>query len=151
MSSEPVTAEDLVGHRTVRERVRPVPIQTGENWWFPQGTANAIAAGASDLAMVDIMKIGGVTGWMAAMAQAEAAALPLSNHTFVEPSAHVMAVAPTASWFWTLAEQVGSDQGGADRDPEPAARPIYVRVAPSVWVPGQSKWLGYHADATIPF
>ena len=41
--------------------------------------------------MVDIMKIGGVTGWMAAMAQAEAAALPLSNHTFVEPSAHVMA------------------------------------------------------------
>jgi mandelate racemase len=62
--------------------------------------ANAIAAGASDLAMVDIMKIGGGnTGWMSAMAQAEAAALPLSNHTFVEPSAHVMAVAPTASWF----------------------------------------------------
>ena len=96
---EPVAADDLVGHRAVRERVRPVPIQTGENWWFPQGMANAIAASASDLAMVDIMKIGGVTGWMAAMAQAEAAALPLSNHTFVEPSAHVMAVAPTASWF----------------------------------------------------
>jgi mandelate racemase len=96
---EPVAAEDLVGHRAVRERVRPVPIQTGENWWFPHGMANAIAAGASDLAMVDIMKIGGVTGWMAAMAQAEAAALPLSNHTFVEPSAHVMAVTPTVSWF----------------------------------------------------
>ncbi len=98
-AEEPVAADDLVGHRAVRERVRPVPIQTGENWWFPHGMANAIAAGASDLAMVDIMKIGGVTGWMAAMAQAEAAALPLSNHTFVEPSAHVMAVAPTASWF----------------------------------------------------
>src|SRR5246127_1250919 len=96
---EPVAAEDLVGHRAVRERVRPVPIQTGENWWFPHGMANAIAAGASDLAMVDIMKIGGVTGWMAAMAEAEAAALPLSNHTFVEPSAHVMAVTPTVSWF----------------------------------------------------
>src|SRR4029077_20006706 len=95
----PVAAEDLAGHRAVRERVRPVPIQTGENWWFPHGMANAIAAGASDLAMVDIMKIGGVTGWGAAMSQAEAAALPLSNHTFVEPSAHVMAVAPTASWF----------------------------------------------------
>ena len=61
--------------------------------------ANAIAAGASDLAMVDIMKIGGVTGWLSAMAQAEAAALPLSNHTFVEPSAHVMTVSPMASWF----------------------------------------------------
>jgi mandelate racemase len=96
---EPVAAEDLVGHRAVRERVRPVPIQTGENWWFPRGMANAIAASASDLAMVDIMKIGGVTGWMSAMAQAEVAALPLSNHTFIEPSAHVMAVSPTASWF----------------------------------------------------
>jgi mandelate racemase len=73
---EPVAAEDLVGYRAVRERVRPVPIQTGENWWFPQGMANAIAAGASDLAMVDIMKIGGVTGWMAAMAQAEPADQP---------------------------------------------------------------------------
>ena len=49
--------------------------------------------------MVDIMKIGGVTGWLSAMAQAEAAALPLSNHAFVESSAHVMAVSPTASWF----------------------------------------------------
>jgi mandelate racemase len=96
---EPVGADDLIGHRAVRERVAPVPIQTGENWWFPRGMANAIAAGASDLAMVDIMKIGGVTGWLSAMGQAEAASLPLSNHTFVEASAHVMAASPTASWF----------------------------------------------------
>src|SRR5246500_1283271 len=96
---EPVGAEDLAGHRAVRERVRPVPIQTGENWWFPHGMANGIAARASDFAMLDIMKIGGITGWMSAMAQAEAAALPLSNHTFVEASAHALAVAPTASWF----------------------------------------------------
>ena len=34
---EPVGAEDLHGHRVVREAVRPVPIQTGENWWFPPG------------------------------------------------------------------------------------------------------------------
>ncbi|MFY9764057.1 MAG: enolase C-terminal domain-like protein, partial [Mycobacterium sp.] len=47
---EPVGAEDLHGHRVVREAVRPVPIQTGENWWFPRGMANAIAAKASDLA-----------------------------------------------------------------------------------------------------
>ena len=35
--------------------------------------ANSVAAGASDLAMVDIMKIGGVTGWLNAMGQADAA------------------------------------------------------------------------------
>jgi mandelate racemase len=56
---EPVAADDLRGHRAVREGIAPIPIQTGENWWFPQGMANAIAAGACDLAMIDIMKIGG--------------------------------------------------------------------------------------------
>jgi mandelate racemase len=96
---EPVSADDLRGHRAVRDAVAPVPIQTGENWWFPRGMANAIAAGASDLAMVDIMKIGGITGWISAGGQAEAASLPLSNHTFVEASAHVMEASPTASWF----------------------------------------------------
>jgi mandelate racemase len=99
---EPVGADELQGHRAVRERITPIPVQTGENWWFPQGMANAIAAKASDLAMIDIMKIGGVTGWISAMGQAEAASLPLSNHMFVESSAHLMAVSPTASWFEDL-------------------------------------------------
>jgi mandelate racemase len=45
------------------------------------------------------MKIGGVTGWLSAMGQAQAASLPLSSHTFVEPSAHVLAVTPTAHWL----------------------------------------------------
>jgi mandelate racemase len=96
---EPVAADDLQGHRAVREAVHPVLIQTGENWWFPRGMANAIAARASDLAMIDIMKIGGVTGWISAAGQAEAASLPLSSHTFIEASAHTMAASPTVSWF----------------------------------------------------
>ena len=95
---EPVGAEDLHGHRAVREAVRPVPIQTGENWWFPSGMANAVAAKASDLAMVDIVKIGGITGWVCAAGQAEAASLPLSSHSYIEASAHAMACSPTASW-----------------------------------------------------
>jgi mandelate racemase len=96
---EPVPADDLHGHRRVRTGIAPVLVQTGENWWFPRGMANAIEAGASDLAMVDIMKIGGVTGWLHAMGQAHAASLPLSSHTFVESSAHVLAVSPTAHWL----------------------------------------------------
>jgi mandelate racemase len=92
---EPVAAEDLAGHARVR-RASPVPIQTGENWWFPWDMAHAIEAGACDLAMPDLMKIGGVTGWLRAMGLAEAASLPLSSHIFVEASAHVLAVSPTA-------------------------------------------------------
>jgi mandelate racemase len=95
---EPVPAEDLQGHARVRA-ASPVRIQTGENWWFPQDMAHAIAAGASDYAMPDLMKIGGITGWMRAMGQAEAASLPVSSHIFVEASAHALAATPTAHYL----------------------------------------------------
>ncbi|WP_369037954.1 MULTISPECIES: enolase C-terminal domain-like protein [Streptomyces] len=95
---EPVPADDLHGHAAVR-RASPVPIQTGENWWFPRGMANAVTVRASDLCMLDIMKIGGVTGWLQAMGQADAASLPLSSHLFMEASAHTLAVTPTAHWL----------------------------------------------------
>jgi mandelate racemase len=95
---EPVPAEDIHGHARVRAG-SPVPVQTGENWWFPRDMANAIAAGASDYAMLDVMKIGGITGWMHAAGQAQAASLPVSSHIFIEASAHVLAVTPTAHWL----------------------------------------------------
>jgi mandelate racemase len=95
---EPVPAEDLSGHARVR-RGSPVPIQTGENWWFPAGAAAAIAAGASDHAMLDVMKIGGVSGWLAAASLCDVAALPVSSHGFIEASAHLLAVTPGALWL----------------------------------------------------
>jgi mandelate racemase len=95
---EPVKAEDINGHAQVR-RATKVPVQTGENWWFPSDMAKAIAGGASDYAMIDIMKIGGVTGWISAMGQAHAASLPVSSHLFIEASSHVLAITPTAHWL----------------------------------------------------
>jgi len=92
---EPVRAEDLSGHAKVRAATE-VPIQSGENWWFPAGLAAAIAMGASDHVMPDLMKIGGISGWLAAAGLAEAASLPVSSHIFPEASAHVMAVTPGA-------------------------------------------------------
>ncbi|MEM7522915.1 MAG: enolase C-terminal domain-like protein [Pseudomonadota bacterium] len=94
-AEEPVPAEDFAGHAAVRAAAG-VAIQTGENWCFPQGAANAIAFGVSDHAMPDLGKIGGVTGWGGAAALANAAALPISSHIFVEASAHVMSATPGA-------------------------------------------------------
>jgi mandelate racemase len=95
---EPVPAEDLAGHARIRE-ASSVPIQTGENWWFGHDMAHAIAAGACDFCMLDIMKIGGVTGWLRAMGQAEAAGMPVSSHLFIEASAHVLPVTPLAHYL----------------------------------------------------
>ncbi|MFZ2156080.1 MAG: enolase C-terminal domain-like protein [Bradyrhizobium sp.] len=98
---EPVPQENLLGHAKVRE-TSPTPIQAGENWWFPRGFAEAIAAGASDFIMPDLMKCGGVTGWMRVAAQAEAASIPMSSHLFAEASSHMLAVTPTAHWLEVL-------------------------------------------------
>ena len=98
---EPVAQENLLGHAKVRE-MSPIPIQAGENWWFPRGFAEAIAAGASDFIMPDLMKCGGVTGWLRIAGQAEAASIPMSSYLFAEASAHMLAVTPTAHWLEVL-------------------------------------------------
>jgi mandelate racemase len=98
---EPVAQENLSGHAKVRE-TSPIPIQSGENWWFPRGFAEAIAAGASDFIMPDLMKVGGVTGWLRVASQADAASIPMSSHIFPEASAHLLPVTPTAHWLEVL-------------------------------------------------
>ncbi|THD70304.1 MAG: mandelate racemase [Bradyrhizobium sp.] len=98
---EPVAAENLQGHAAVRQ-TSPISIQAGENWWFPRGFAEAIAAGASDFIMPDLMKVGGVTGWLRVAGQAEAASIPMSSHLFAEASSHMLAVTPTAHWLEVL-------------------------------------------------
>jgi len=98
---EPVPQENLLGHAEVRKS-SSIPIQAGENWWFPRGFAEAIAAGASDFIMPDLMKVGGVTGWLNVAGQADAASIPMSSHILPEASAHVLAVTPTAHWLEVL-------------------------------------------------
>jgi mandelate racemase len=91
-------AHDFAGHALIAREVR-TPIQCGENWWGVRDMEHAIAAGASDYMMPDVMKIGGVTGWMSAAALAEAHAIKISNHLWPEISAHLLAASPTAHWL----------------------------------------------------
>lgn len=91
---EPVRADDLAGHAAVGRACQRLPIQRGENDWGPDGIARSLAAGASALIMPDANKVGGVTGWMAAAALAEAAGVPVSSHLFVEYSVHLLAATP---------------------------------------------------------
>src|ERR1700761_8026011 len=98
---EPVPQENLTGHAEVRE-TSEIPIQAGENWWFPRGFAEAIAAGASDFIMPDLMKVGGITGWLNVAGQADAASIPMSSHILPEATPHVLAVPPPAHWLEVL-------------------------------------------------
>jgi mandelate racemase len=95
---EPVLAHDYQGHALVSREIR-TPIQCGENWWGPHDMRQAIEARASDYMMPDVMKIGGVTGWLRAAALAEAHSIPVSNHLWPELSAQLMCATPTAHYL----------------------------------------------------
>jgi mandelate racemase len=74
---EPTLAHDFRGHAQIA-RAAETPIQCGENWWGPLDVQHALDAQASDLMMLDVMKIGGVTGWMWAAALAHTHGVPIS-------------------------------------------------------------------------
>ena len=95
---EPVRADDHAGNAAVAAALR-TPVQIGENFWGPRDMARALASRACDYAMPDAERIGGVSGWMRAVAIADAAAMPMSTHLFPEVSSHLMCVTPTAHWL----------------------------------------------------
>jgi mandelate racemase len=95
---EPTLAHDYAGHALIA-READTPIQCGENWWGTLDLRHALAARASDFVMPDVMKIGGVTGWVRAAALAQAEGVRVSNHLWPEVSAQLLCVTPTAHWL----------------------------------------------------
>ena len=95
---EPTLAHDYSGHAFVAREAR-TPIQCGENWWGILDMQHAIEAQASDYVMPDVMKIGGVTGWLRAASLAQAKGLRVSNHLWPELSARLLCCTPTAHWL----------------------------------------------------
>jgi mandelate racemase len=91
---EPTRADDFEGHARIAAAAK-TPIQLGENWWGPHDMQKSIAVKASDHLMLDVMKLGGVSGWLAAAKLAAQAELPASSHTFPEFSVHLLGVTPT--------------------------------------------------------
>ena len=95
---EPILYENLAGCAKLAAQLK-TPIQIGENFYGPRDLADALAAKACDFVMPDLMRIGGVIGWLRAAASAGTAGIPVSTHLYPEFSAHVMRVTETAHWL----------------------------------------------------
>lgn len=95
---EPIAYDDLAGYgRLTREL--DTPVMLGENFYGPRSLHAAIQAGAGDYVMPDLMRIGGVTGWLRAAAIAGAAGLQMSSHLYPEFASHLLRVTETGHWL----------------------------------------------------
>jgi mandelate racemase len=95
---EPIAYDNLAGCAQLARELR-TPVQLGENFYGPRAVHEALRAGACDYVMPDLMRIGGVTGWLRAAAIAGAAGIEMSTHLYPEVSAHLMRVTETAHWL----------------------------------------------------
>jgi mandelate racemase len=95
---EPIAHDDYVASAAIARELR-VPIQIGENFNGPEGLLRAFNARASDYVMVDVARIGGITGWLRAAGVAAAHGIEMSSHLMPEISAHLLCATPTAHWL----------------------------------------------------
>jgi mandelate racemase len=95
---EPVTYDNIPGYAQLASELK-TPVQLGENFYGPRQMYQAVRMGAGDYVMPDLMRIGGVSGWLRAAAIAGAAGIPMSTHLYPETAAHLMRVTDTAHWL----------------------------------------------------
>lgn len=95
---EPTTYNNLEGHAQLARELR-TPLQLGENFYGPRELYRAISMQAGDYVMPDMMRIGGVSGWLRSVPIAAAAGIEVSTHLYPEVSAHLMRVTETAHWL----------------------------------------------------
>ena len=95
---EPTTYNDLAGHAQLARELK-TPVQLGENFWGPRELFRAVEMHAADYVMPDLMRIGGVSGWLRSAPIASAAGIQVSTHLYPEVAAHLMRVTETAHWL----------------------------------------------------
>ena len=95
---EPITYDNLAGYAQLARELN-TPVQLGENFYGPRELFRALEMGAGDYVMLDLMRIGGVSGWLRAAPIAGAAGIEVSTHLYPEMAAHLMRVTETAHWL----------------------------------------------------
>src|SRR4029434_842664 len=95
---EPITYDNLAGYAQLAREL-DTPVQLGENFYGPRDLYQALEMRAGDYVMPDLMRIGGVSGWLRAVTIAGAAGGQVSTHLYPEVAAHLMRVTEAAHWL----------------------------------------------------
>jgi L-alanine-DL-glutamate epimerase-like enolase superfamily enzyme len=94
---DPIPTHDVAGLTEIA-RALDMPLVVGENIANKRGFRRLFEERATDIAMIDVQAVGGVTEWMKVAAMAEAYNLPVVSHLFDEFSVHLVAAIPNGMW-----------------------------------------------------
>jgi L-alanine-DL-glutamate epimerase-like enolase superfamily enzyme len=124
---EPLRADDLAGYRELRRRV-DIPIAVGENLHTVHRFRDWLDAGAADVVQPNIVRVGGITPFLAIAELARERGVELAPHLLPELSAQVALALPETTWVEDV-EDAGFGQLGS------LAEPTGLRFADG-WVSG---------------
>ncbi|GJH26496.1 mandelate racemase [Caballeronia novacaledonica] len=95
---EPIAYDNIDGYSDLAARLK-TPLCLGENFYGPRALSRAVTAKAGTFMMPDMMRIGGVSGWLRSVPIAGALGVDVSSHLYPEVSAHLLRVTETAHWL----------------------------------------------------
>ncbi len=124
---DPVAHDDYPGLAAVAGGLK-TPIAAGEYVYGTVPFRHMLEARSVDIAMADVMRTGGITGWLKIAGMAEAFNLPIVSHLYPELSVHLVCAVPNGlvvenmPWSDRLFEEV----------PRPAAGKLAVPQQPGL-------------------
>ena len=86
-------ADDFQGLATVTAALR-TPIAGGEYVWGIEPFRQMLERRSVDIAMIDLVRVGGITQWMKVAGMAEAHNIPVVSHLIPEVHVHLIAAVP---------------------------------------------------------
>lgn len=94
---EPLPAEDVAGHRQLREHTT-IPVAVGESMYHLSQFREYLESGACSIVQPDVARIGGITPWIKTAHLAEAFDVPVCPHFLMELHVSLCAAVPNAAW-----------------------------------------------------
>jgi L-alanine-DL-glutamate epimerase-like enolase superfamily enzyme len=106
---DPTTATDHQGLAEITAALS-MPVCAGEYLYGVEPHAKSLVHRSVDIVMIDVLRAGGITGWMKIAAMAEGFSRPVVSHLLPEIQVHTIAAAPNGltveymPWTWRLFE-----------------------------------------------
>ncbi|SAK47287.1 mandelate racemase/muconate lactonizing protein [Caballeronia fortuita] len=95
---EPIAYDNIDGYADLAAGLK-TPLCLGENFYGPRALSRAVMAKAGTFMMPDMMRIGGVSGWLRSVPIAGALGIDVSSHLYPEASAHLLRITETGHWL----------------------------------------------------